>query len=417
MQTNIPIPQAELTKVSDLKTDGKNPNRMTKEQHDRLATSIKKYGFIVPIITNKDLLIADGEQRWTVAKSLGMAEVPVIRLPVEEVDRRLLRQVLNKLRGEHELLLDAEEFDAIIADGGKDDLKYLLNLTDKNLATYLKEIHPAENEDYTQPILDKVITDIQRGDIIQLGTNRLMCGDSTHIDDVAKLMDGQIADMVFTDPPYNVDFGQSKNHPSHVYRKIFNDKQTPEQWDIFIEAVSSNLKAFSCGAVYICMASGPEGMRFGWLLSTMGWHWSATLIWLKNSLVLTPADYQRKYEPIFYGWQEGKEHKHPPDRTQTEVWSVNRPSISVEHPTMKPLELITRAITNSSEIGDKILDLFGGSGSTLIACQQTDRNCFMMEIDPRYCEIICQRWEKYTGQKRKLVKNCETPCIQEKSPS
>jgi ParB-like chromosome segregation protein Spo0J len=135
--SQITIPQAENISVAELKTDSANPNRMTKEQHERLATSIKKWGFIVPIITNKDLLIADGEQRWTVAKSLGMTQVSVIRLPVEDVDRRLLRQVLNKLRGEHELLLDAQEFEKIIELGRKDDLKYLLDLTDEKLQRYL----------------------------------------------------------------------------------------------------------------------------------------------------------------------------------------------------------------------------------------------------------------------------------------
>ena len=187
------------------------------------------------------------------------------------------------------------------------------------------DAEPEVMEDGFEPVIPKT-PKAKAGDIYQLGNHRLMCGDSTKDEDVRQLMNGKLADLVVTDPPYNVDFGQSKDHPSHVCCKILNDKQTPEQWDEFCKKISQQLKDFSNGAVYICMASGPDGMRFGWLLTLTGWHWSATLIWLKNALVLTPADYQRKYEPIFYGWQEGKEHKHPPDRTQTEVWSVNRPS-------------------------------------------------------------------------------------------
>jgi hypothetical protein len=190
MQQEIQIPNAELVAVADLKTDQQNPNRMTKEQHERLSASIKKWGFIVPIITNKDLLIADGEQRWTVAKSLGMTQVSVIRLPVEDVDRRLLRQVLNKLRGEHELLLDAEEFEKIIDLGHKDDLKYLLDLTDAKLERYLNELHPPKDEDYEIPEIDKVQTDIVKGDIIQLGKHRLMCGDATNPEDMKTLLGG-----------------------------------------------------------------------------------------------------------------------------------------------------------------------------------------------------------------------------------
>jgi len=146
--STIQIPPVEPVSVSLLKVDGQNPNRMTKDQHERLATSIKKYGFIVPLITNRDLLIADGEQRFEVAKSLGMAQVPVIRLEVEDVDRRLLRQVLNKLRGEHELIADALEFEKIIGAGREDDLKHLLDLNDSGLERYLKEIHPPKDEDY-----------------------------------------------------------------------------------------------------------------------------------------------------------------------------------------------------------------------------------------------------------------------------
>jgi len=210
-EADVKIPERELVNLSELKTDSENPNRMTPQQHARLMTSIQKYGFIVPIITNKDLLIADGEQRWTVAKSLNMSEVPVIRLPVADVDRRLLRQVLNKLRGEHDLTADALEFEKIIEAGRTDDLKHLLDLSDNGLEKYLREIREVKEEDFDVPEIDKIQTDIQRGDIIVLGNHRLMCGDSTNKQDVEQLMNGKKADMVFTDPPYNVEMDGYKD--------------------------------------------------------------------------------------------------------------------------------------------------------------------------------------------------------------
>lgn len=201
---SIEIPPTELTDLSLLKVDGQNPNRMSKQQREALSGSIEKFGFIVPIITNKDYLIADGEQRWEVAKSLGMKQVSVIRLPVEDVDRRLLRQVLNKLKGEHELLADAEEFQRILELGGEQDLKALTLLSNSELERSLRLLKDPQEETYEIPEIDKIQTNIKRGDIYQLGSHRLMCGDSTIREDVEALMNGKKADLVFTDPPYGV---------------------------------------------------------------------------------------------------------------------------------------------------------------------------------------------------------------------
>lgn len=212
MTENVTILQPENVDITLLKTDGQNPNRMTKEQHERLATSIKKYGFIVPIITNRDLLIADGEQRFEVAKSLGMPQVPVIRLDVQDVDRRLLRQVLNKLRGEHELVADALEFEKIIQAGHEDDLKHLLDLNDSQLERYLSEIREPKPEDYEIPEIEKIQTDIKRGDIYQLGKHRLMCGDATIEADYDQLFQNASPRMIFADPPYGVAFDKHRFH-------------------------------------------------------------------------------------------------------------------------------------------------------------------------------------------------------------
>jgi DNA modification methylase len=233
------------------------------------------------------------------------------------------------------------------------------------------------------------------GDLIILGDHRLLCGDATKREDVDRLMDGQKADMVFTDPPYNVDYGASKK-PRHKIRNIQNDSMDRDSWTAFCTDFILNLKEHCGGDVYMWGASGPEGMVQRLLLSELGCHWSATIVWKKDQLVLSPANYQRMYEPCFYGWF-GKS-SFVADRRQVEVWEIPRPKNSKLHPTMKPVDLCAYGIGNSSKPKATVMDIFGGSGSTLIACEQTNRKCYMMEIDPHYCDVIVKRWENFTGQ-------------------
>jgi len=242
------------------------------------------------------------------------------------------------------------------------------------------------------------------GEVYQLGDHRLMCGDATKKEDVEKLMDGDKADMVFTDPPYNVDYGVSKN-PRHKIRTIENDKQSDSEWKDFNHNFIQNIIDFYKGGdIYVWGAPGPEGMRQRLWLNDIGFHWSTTIIWKKQQLVLSPAKYQRIYEPCFYGWLEKSTYRG--GRKQTEVWEIDRPLNSKLHPTMKPIELCCRAIKNSSERDNIVLDLFGGSGSTLIACEQLNRKCYIMELDPKYIDVIIERWEKFTGrQAKKLIGN------------
>jgi len=211
---------------------------------------------------------------------------------------------------------------------------------------------------------------------------------------VGLLMLDEKADMVFTDPPYNVDYGSSKNYK---IKSIRQDNQTDDEWKEFNTSMIENIKQYSKGDVYIWGASGPDGMLQRLLFIEKGLHWSATIIWKKQQLVLSPAKYQRIYEPCLYGWFDTSSFV--ADRKQTEVWEIDRPHNSKLHPTMKPIELCAKAINNSSQKGMRVLDLFGGSGSTLIACEQTDRQCRMMEIDLVYCQIIINRWQLYTSKK------------------
>ncbi len=432
MTQEISIPNAEFVPIDQLKVDGQNPNRMTEEQHERLAICIKKYGFIVPIITNKDLLIADGEQRWIVAKSLGMTQVSIIRLPVVDVDRRLLRQVLNKLHGEHDLLGDAKEFEAIIEAGRKEDLQLLLSLSEGSIERYLLELHPPRDEDFEIPEIDKVQTAIKKGDIFCLGNHRLMCGDSTSPDDIKILLSGGSVEVVVTDPPYGVAFDKhhmkdesfrlkpSSKKVSSGFRnwgEIQGDK-TLETYLKFIEAIAPILKEKSW---YLCTSSKAISAIFS-KLEELDIYYATPIIWVKENFVMSWERYKAQHENIIFcgdgAHPTGAKSIWYGKNNETTVWQINRPvTKELKHPTQKPVALIIRAITNSSQPKDGVADFFCGSGTTLIACEQTNRVCYAMEIDPRYCEIICQRWEAYTRQKRKLVKSGKNDVKQNGNPA
>jgi len=228
------------------------------------------------------------------------------------------------------------------------------------------------------------------------------CGDSTDPEILDKLMGDERARMTWTDPPYNVDYGVSKN-PRHKIRKIENDKQEASQWDEFCRAFGKVVRTFTDGDVYLWGASGPDGMRMRLLFcEELGLHWSATIVWVKQQLVLTPANYQRMYELCLYGWF-GPKSSYVGDRKQTEVWQIDRPLNSPEHPTMKPLETAERAIMNSSRKGDIVLDLFLGSGTCLVACEKLGRRCYGVELDPRYVSVILERWSQATERKPTIL--------------
>jgi DNA modification methylase len=247
--------------------------------------------------------------------------------------------------------------------------------------------------------LDEIETPITRhGDIWLLGKHRLMCGDSTSFSEVRQLMDGKKARFIFTDPPWNVDYGSDAKHPSWKPRQILNDKMSTEQFGAFL------LAAFQCMAsvsepgcmAYVVMSA----QEWGNIMPAMrqaGYHWSSTIIWAKDSLVLSRKDYHTQYEPIWYGWLEGTRLCPLKDRKQSDLWDIPRPKVSIEHPTMKPVALVAKAILNSSRSGDVALDLFGGSGTTLIAAEQTERVCFMMELDAKYCDVIVKRYTEQAG--------------------
>jgi DNA modification methylase len=398
MTQEIQIPPPELIetcKLSVHKTH-KNPNSMTREQLDRLKTSIKKYGFLVPIITNKDLVIADGEQRWIIANELAMPQVLVVRVPLEEVDRLLIQQIMNSsaVRGVHDLLLDAMSFENIIELGKEDDLKYLLDLDANDLERYMLALHEPQEEEKETPPLEGIETDIVVGDIFQLGTHRLMCGDSTSEQDVNTLMNGHKADLIYTDPPYGVDYegGTTK-------RGKLKGDSTTAIYDQTLALFPSITKSYT--PVYL-WHSDSHAKDVLIALNKYGFEPRALIVWNKNiaQYGALSAQYKQKHEPMFYAVKRGEKPAWYGPTNEVTVWEEKRAQENKYHPTEKPVTLAVRVMHNSSKPQDIVLDLFGGSGATMIAAEFANRTCYMMELDPRYIEVICRRWEAYTSQKR-----------------
>lgn len=382
-------------KISEIHLNPDNPRFIKDDRFEKLINNIKEFPKMMklrPIIIDDSGKILGGNMRYRALIELGYQEIPegwVVKaseLTEEEKERFIITDNIPYGDWDNDKL--ANEWDEIkLEDWGMD-------LSEINIHFEIE----AEEDDFD---VDKAVEDTKEpicklGDIWQLGNHRIMCGDSTKKEDVEKLMNGKKADMVFTDPPYNVDYGVSKN-PRHKIRTIQNDKQNPEQWEKFCKSIFNIFQQYNNGDIYMWGASGPEGMKMRLWLTEMGCHWSATIVWKKQQLVLTPANYQRMYEPCYYGWF--KKSSYNGDRTQTEVWDIDRPLNSKLHPTMKPVELCSKGIKNSSKKGNLILDLFLGSGSTLIASEQLNRICYGMEIDPIYCDVVIRRWEEYTKQK------------------
>ena len=251
----------------------------------------------------------------------------------------------------------------------------------------------------------------KRGDVWILGEHRLMCGDTTMYDDVRKLMRDDCAAMIFTDPPYNVNYGATmkdklRYHSSPNHNRTIMNDNLGDDFGQFLTDSLSNLMMFNNGAAYVCMSSSElHTLYFSFVAA--GGKWSTFIIWAKNTFTLGRADYQRQYEPILYGWGADKKHYWCGDRNQADVWEYNKPVRNDLHPTMKPVELVERAINNSSKLGDIVLDGFGGSGSTLIAAEKNGRVARLIELDPKFCDVIVKRWEEYTGRKAELLANIE----------
>lgn len=367
---------------------------------DAVASSIKNFGFKVPIVIDSENEVIAGHTRLKAAKKLGMDQVPtIIADDLDENQVRAFRLADNRVGELADWDKDMLEVELLDIDGldmeqfGFDELETLL-----------------EDDEVVEDEFDEEVPEEPKsklGQIYQLGEHRLMCGDSTKESDVAKLMNEQKADMVFTDPPWNVNYGavDEGNAMGYKPRTILNDFMGEEDFKEFMDGAFASMNfASKPGAMTYVVMSAQEWGNMMLTLANNDYHWSSTIIWNKDRLVMSRKDYHTKYEPIWYGWKNGEARVRPlEDRKQSDVWDIDRPTVSELHPTMKPLELVARAIKNSSKIGDVILDLFGGSGSTMLAAEQTERVNYSMELDPRYVDVIINRWEEYTGEKAVLI--------------
>ena len=375
--------------LADIVPYAKNAKKHDNRQINNVAESIKQYGFVQPIVIDRDGVIVIGHCRALAAKKLGMEEVPCVcvdDLTPEQVNAlRLVDNKSNESDWDFDLLADeipGLDLSAFDFDWG------LPEITEE----VIEDEAPEVDED-AEPIA-------KLGDIWKLGRHRLMCGDSTSIDDVEKLMGGQLADMLLTDPPYNVAYeGKTKDRLT-----IQNDSMDNDSFRQFLrDAFSSADAVMKQGAVFYIWHADSEGYNFRGACFDIGWKVRQCLIWNKNSMVMGRQDYQWKHEPCLYGWKEGASHLWASDRKQTTVIDYQRPTKADIHPTMKPVGLFDYQIKNNTKGGDIVLDLFNGSGTTIMACEQNGRVARCMELDPRYVDACVKRWENFTGEKAVLI--------------
>ena len=392
MQESLKI---EYVDIDSIKPYENNTRLHSNEQIEQIKSSIEEFGNNDPIGVWHDEIV-EGHGRYQALKELGYKEIPIIRLDnLTDEQRKAYGIVHNKLT-------DNSEFDFSKLDEEVEKLKNL------DLSQYGIEIEGGElsNLEIVEDEVPKVPEEPKSklGDIYQLGNHRLMCGDSTNEEDVSKLMNGVKADMLFTDPPYNVNITEKKKKKilhCNEYNELANDDMSQEDFMQFLNKVFHNaneiLKDNASYYVFTCQGGDNEMMMM--MMRENGIKCRHQIIWVKDAPVFSMGrlDYDYKHEPILYGWKKSHIFYRKGEQDKS-VWEFKRTANKL-HPTMKPIELVGNALNNSSKQDDLIIDLFGGSGSTLIACEQLNRRCYMMELDPHYVDVIIQRWENFTGKK------------------
>lgn len=406
--------QIVYQQITDIRPYHNNPH-VNSATVPAVVESIKQFGFRVPVIIKADGEIVCGHARYEAALILDMEQIPCIIIDdLTDEQVRAFRLVDNKTAElstwDEELLLEE-----------------LRGIADLDMGAFGFDFNPMEfaeiqDDEFELPELPAE-PKAKPGQIYQLGRHRLMCGDSTKQDDVQKLMSGSVANLLITDPPYNVDYEGTAG-------KIENDHMENAAFQAFLNAAFSNAnESMLPGAAFYIWHADSEGLNFRQSVLKTGWQVRQCLIWVKNTFVLGRQDYQWQHEPCLYGWKDGAAHYYIDDRTMTTIFDYaadldkmskaelltliksisttaireSKPLRSEEHPTMKPLPLIGRIMKNSARKGDKVMDLFGGSGTTLIAAEQLGCVCFMMEYDPRFIDVIITRWEKMTGKTAVLI--------------
>jgi DNA modification methylase len=401
------VNQIEMVSIGQLLPYARNARTHDDAQVAQIAASIKEFGFNNPILIADDQSIVAGHGRLAAARKLGLTEVPVVRLShLSDTQRKAYILADNRLAlnagWDNDLLkLELQELEI---DGV--DLE-MLGFSKEELDGLLNSLEPTEgltDEDAVPETPEEPIT--KPGDIWILGKHRLMCGDSTSMDHLATLTAGALVDMWLTDPPYNVAVqGGFHGDPDRKNgKRIMNDQMADDQFRQFLrDSYTAADSVMKPGAVFYIWFADIETHNFTGALKDAGWALRQMLIWKKSSIVLGRKDYHFKHEPCLYGWKEGAAHLWASDRKQTTVLEFDRPSRNGEHPTMKPVALFEYQMLNNTKGGDIVLDSFGGSGTTLIAAEKNGRIAYLMELDPKYCDVIVKRWEEFTGKKAELA--------------
>jgi site-specific DNA-methyltransferase (adenine-specific) len=395
MEKNMKIHEIEIEKLIPY---ARNSRTHSDEQVAQIAASIKEFGWTNPILVDGEAGIIAGHGRLAAARKLGLKKIPVIELShLSPTQKKALIIADNKLAlnagWDNDMLalefeeLELEGFDLALT--GFDE-KEIDALTPEQINEGLTD------EDAVPDVPDEPKTKL--GDIYQLGKHRLMCGDSCNITDMEKLCDGQLVDMWLTDPPYNVAYEGGTG------LTIKNDDMDNDQFRQFLrDAYVTADTVMKAGAVFYIWHADSEGYNFRGAAQDAGWKVRQCLIWKKSSLVMGRQDYHWKHEPCLYGWKEGAGHLWSADRKQTTILEFDKPSKNGEHPTMKPVLLFEYQMLNNTKGGDIVLDSFGGSGTTLLAAEKNGRYARLMELDPKYCDVIVKRWEEFTGKKAELI--------------
>lgn len=389
----------EIVNITDLKENPRNPNTHPSVQIELLAQIIRKTGWRAPItVSNLSGFIVKGHGRLQAAKAAGLKQCPVEYQNFKDEEEEMAALLAdNKLAELAEI--DVEKLTEIFKDYEFEDLS-LTGYSQEEFDELVDAFEEAKLLGDPDEVPEEVETRCKLGDVWQLGKHRLMCGDSTIITDVEKLMNGMKADLFLTDPPYNVNYEGATSEKL----KIKNDNMEDSQFRQFLcDAFTTANIVMKEGAVFYIWHADSEGYNFRGACRDVGWTVRQCLIWNKNSMVMGRQDYHWKHEPCLYGWKDGASHLWASDRKQTTVIDFNKPQRNGEHPTMKPVGLFDYQIQNNTKGGDIVLDLFAGSGTTLVACEQNKRIAYVMELDPHYCDVIITRWETLTGNKAELL--------------
>ena len=385
--------KTETLNIESLIPYAKNSRTHSAEQVAQIASSIREFGWTNPVLIDSQGTIIAGHGRVMAARALNIVEIPCIRLThLSESQIRAYVIADNKLAlnaGWDEEMLNSE-LRALAEEG---DIVKMTGFSDEELAELLlpPEVElTGDLDEVPEPPVDPIT---KTGDLWVLGEHRVLCGDSTKAEDVGRLMGGDTAAAVLSDPPYGVSYvGKTKDA-----LEVHNDGRET-LGPLLRESLGLASEHCHAGGIwYIAAPPGPQFLEFAVVLTDMG-VWRQTLVWAKQSLVMGHSDYHYQHEAIFYGWKPGAGHKAPPDRKQTTLWHYDRPTSSREHPTMKPVALFAKMIENSTTVSSLIYDPFGGSGTTLIAAEQLGRKCYGMEISPAYCDVIVNRWQNATNK-------------------